>query len=333
MKALVVTAPGQLEVQEIARPNIGPYEALVQIEVCGICNSTDHKLIEGTMYWAPPFPFVLGHESVGRVVEVGEKVQRFRVGDRVTRPIYIPPSGGAISAAMGGFAEYGIVTDAQARAADGDDSMLTDYNALRQLVVPADIAPQEAALAISLSETASVLRHLPNPRGQKIVVAGTGVAGLAFVLWFKLAGAHIIALGRRQERLQKARELGADATIDSRDPDFLQQIQCAAGGPVDGLLEATGDTPLASQLLDILRPDGFACAYGVPPSGTNYDPHWKTAIVEEHLSFEWVVDLMRRGWIQPEWFASHSWPFGKVIEAFQQAELGEVTKGFVEMNS
>jgi D-arabinose 1-dehydrogenase-like Zn-dependent alcohol dehydrogenase len=47
----------------------GPYEALVKMEACGICSSTDAKVVDGTMYWAPPFPLVLGHESVGRVVE------------------------------------------------------------------------------------------------------------------------------------------------------------------------------------------------------------------------------------------------------------------------
>jgi D-arabinose 1-dehydrogenase-like Zn-dependent alcohol dehydrogenase len=211
MQALVVTAPGQVEVREVATPQINSYQALVCIEMCGLCNSTDHKLIEGTMHWAPPYPFVLGHESVGRVIEVGSKVRKYQVGDRVTRPVYMPPAGESVKSAMGGFAQYGIVTDAQAMADDGDASLLDDYNALRQMVVPSHLSTRDAALCISLSETASVLRHLPNVRGLKVGVAGTGVAGLAFVLWLKLAGAWVIALGRREERLQHARQMGADA--------------------------------------------------------------------------------------------------------------------------
>jgi L-iditol 2-dehydrogenase len=318
---------------ELQIPQVGPYTALVRIETCGICNSTDHKLIEGTMGWAPPFPIILGHESVGRVMEVGPKVRRFKVGDRVTRPIYLPPdgadNGGHYNAAMGGLAEYGIVRDAMAMAEDGDPSLRGDYNALRQNVVPEHLGARDAALAISLAETASVLRHLPNARGLKIVVAGTGVAGLAFMLWFKLAGARVIALGRRAERLQKARELGTDDVIDTRQSGFMDSLREAAGGAVDGLIEATGDAPLAEQILGALAPDGFACAYGVPPTGTKYASRWRTAVVEEHLSYDWVADLLARGWVKPEWFVSHEWEFRDVLRAFEQAARGEVLKGFV----
>jgi threonine dehydrogenase-like Zn-dependent dehydrogenase len=331
IKALVVPEAGKLEIQEVAIPQIGPYEALVQMEVCGICNSTDHKLIEGTMYWAPPFPFVLGHESVGRVVEVGAKVRKFKVGDRVTRPIYVPPSGETVGAAMGGFAEFGVVRDAQAMATDGDDSLLNDYNALRQLIVPEDLSARDAALCISLSETASVLRHLPNVRGQKIVVAGTGVAGLAFTLWFKLAGASVIALGRREARLEQARIVGADITLNTRQDNFIEQLSKVAAGPVDGLLEATGDAALSEELLKTLRPEGFAMAYGVPPTGTSYASRWQSAQVEEHLSFAWVIDLLRRGWIKPEWFVSHEWNFHEIEAAFAMTNGGEVTKGFINL--
>lgn len=333
MKALIVPEADRLEVRDVPAPQIGAYDALVRVEACGICNSTDHKLIAGTMGWAPPFPFVLGHESVGRVVEVGSRVRRFRVGDRVTRPIYRPPSGvpeeERYNAAMGGLAEYGVVRDAGAMAEDGDPSLLSDYNALRQMVVPGHLGAPDAALAISLSETASVLRHLPNPRGLRVAVAGTGVAGLAFMLWFKLAGAYVIALGRREERLRKARELGADAVIDTRAVDTAQALRDAGAGELDGLIEATGDASLAEQMLGALAPDGFACAYGVPPKGTEYPSRWRTAIVEEHLSYGWVCGLLARGWVKPEWFVSHTWDLRDVLSAFDQTARGEVLKGFV----
>jgi threonine dehydrogenase-like Zn-dependent dehydrogenase len=268
---------------------------------------------------------------VGHVVEVGSKVRKFAVGDLVTRPIYVPPAGEGVRAAMGGFAEYGVVTDAQAMAEDGDASLVNDYNALRQMVVPSHLSTRDAALCISLSETASVLRHLPNVRGLKVGVAGTGVAGLAFVLWLKLAGACVVTLGRREERLQHARRMGADATVNTRSEDYLQQIEAAADGPLDGLLEATGDAAFAEQLLNALKPQGFAVAYGVPPTGTSYHTRWQSCEVEEHLSFPWVADLMKRGWVQPEWFATHLWPFDGVIKAFEQVQKGDVCKGFVQL--
>lgn len=332
MKALVVPEAGALEIQDIPDPEIGPYDALVRIEVCGICNSTDDKLIAGKMFWAPPFPFVLGHESVGTVVQVGSKVRKYEIGDLVTRPVaFWPGSRQALNVAKGGFAELGMVRDGAAMAADGDTSLADDYDAQRQLVVPKGLDPRDAALAISLSETASVLKHLPNLRGKRVVVAGTGVTGLAFTLWVKLAGGFVITLGRRAERLRKAAKLGADVTINTGNQNYLDEIREAGSGSIDGLIEATGDTELAEHLLAVLQPRGFASAYGVPPVGTQYHPRWETAVVEEHLSFAWVADLIERGWVQTNWFISHAWEFDDVLTAFSQAKRGEVTKGFVRI--
>ena len=332
MKALVVTAPNQPAVQEIPEPRPGRYDALVRIEACGICNSTDWKLIEGTMSWAPPFPIVLGHESVGIVTEVGPGVRKFKVGDRVSRPLaFWPGSEPGLNVAMGGFAERGMVRDGAAMAADGDESLAEDYNVQRQIVLPPNLDAVTGALAISLSETASMLRHLPNLRGKKIVVAGTGIAGLAFTLWAKLAGAFVITLGRRASRLEEAKKTGADATVDTTRDNFPKEILQIAAGPVDGMIEATGDAALAGRLLEALSEQGFAAAYGVPPTGTSYDPLWKSHPVEEHLSFPWVADLLARGWIRPDWFISHTWPFEEVLDAFEQAHRGDVRKGFVKI--
>ncbi len=332
MKALIVPQAGKLEFADIPQPEIGPYEALVRIEVCGICNSTDHKLIEGTMYWAPPFPIVLGHESVGTVVDVGAKVRKFKLGDRVTRPIYIPLQGKtSLNSALGGFAEFGVVRDLPAMLADGDHSLASDYNAPRQLIVPHGVSALDASLAISLSETASVLHHLPEVRGRNVLVAGTGVAGVAFGLWLKLGGARVITLGRRTDRLEKAQALGADTLINTRDADWTDQILEVAGGKVDGMIEATGDASLAGKLITLLKRGGFASAYGVPPKGIAYPSPWTASVSEEFLSFAWVVDLIQRGWVKPDWFITHQWKFDQTISAFGQVEKGEVLKGFVSL--
>lgn len=329
MRALVVTEKGKLNLSDIPQPSINAYQALVRIECCGICNSTDWKIIRGQMPWAGPFPLVLGHESVGKVVQIGAKVRKFKVGDRVTRPVY--PRSDKLNSAFGGFGEFGIVTDAQAMADDGDASLLEDYTAQRQNVAPSDLEPDQAALAISLAETASGLIDLPNLRNKTVVVAGTGIAGLAFVLWCKLAGARVIALGRRAARLTKARELGADQTISTDQPDWVKQLLAAAGGAVDGVIEAVGDIKLAEQLLAVLKVDGFASAYGAPPDSQSYGPRWIGMNVREHLSYDWVADLIRRKWIDPQWFISHQWKLDDVIAAFDEVHKGQVLKGFVQL--
>ncbi len=331
MRALIVPEWGRLELRDdIPTPTIRPHQALVRIECCGICSSTDWKVIRGQMAWAGRPPLLLGHESVGRVVRVGERVRRFREGDRVTRPIF-PPGLNGWGSAFGGFAEYGIVTDVQAMASDGDDSMLDDYNARRQNVVPVGIEPADAALAISLAETASVLRLLPNLNGKRVVVAGTGVAGLALTRWCKLAGAFVVTLGRREPRLSLAREIGADAVVDTRHDAFLQQTRDACPGPVDGLIEAIGDVAFADRLLDLLEDNAFACAYGAPAGDDRFDPRWRVADVREQHNYPWVCDMIQRGWVRSDSFVSHSWPFDRVREAFEAVRAGDVVKGIVQV--
>ncbi|BCW98614.1 MAG: sorbitol dehydrogenase [Armatimonadota bacterium] len=333
MRALVVPQKGKLEVRDIPEPRLGPYDARVRIEVCGICNSTDLKLIDGTMFWAPPFPFVLGHESVGEVVEVGPRVRKFKVGDRVTRPCaFVPGSVPELNLAVGGFAEYGVLRDGFAMAEDGDSSLMDDYNVLRQNVVPQGIEPIQAALAITLAETASVLNRLPNVRGKTVVVAGTGAVGLAFGLWIKLAGGSVITLGRRKERLELALKLGADHVVDTTRSGWTEQIVQLTNGGADGAIEATGDADLAARLLDVLKPGAFASAYGVPPTGTSYPEGWVPSDVREQESYDWVCDLIIRGWIDPGKFITHTWTLDQAQEAFRLVAGGEVLKGFVKLS-
>lgn len=320
MRALIVPRDGELQLSDIPAPRPGAYQALVKIECCGICGSTDWKLVRGEMTWAPRAPLVLGHESVGTVVEIGAKVTKFRVGDRVTRVVY--PGGEGLNSAMGGFAEYGLVTDAEAMARDGDASLKNDYNALRQNVVPAGLDPLLASLAISLAETASVFAALPSVRQRRVLVAGTGVAGLAFTLWAKLAGAHVTVLGRREERLRAARIVGADTTLLGTE---------GVEEKFDGVIEAVGDVALAARLSTLAKPGAFLCAYGAPANGAAYPAGWTSAEVEEHKSYAWVADLLARGWIKPEWFVSHTWPLDEAVSAFAQVKAGEVTKGFVRI--
>ena len=95
------------------------------------------------MFWAPPFPITLGHESVGTVIEVGPKVWKFKVGDRITTPIgFWPGSRKDLNPAMGGFSEYGIARDGFAMAADGNRSLADDYNVHRQLIVLPGLDPK-----------------------------------------------------------------------------------------------------------------------------------------------------------------------------------------------
>jgi NADPH:quinone reductase-like Zn-dependent oxidoreductase len=107
MKGIFVIDIDQTEIRELPEPEIGPYEALVQVEACGICNSTDWKIIEGE-FVSGSFPILLGHESVGRVIRVGDRVLRSTLRDE-----HMPFPGGR--SCWGGYVERAIVTDVWAQ--------------------------------------------------------------------------------------------------------------------------------------------------------------------------------------------------------------------------
>lgn len=86
MRAAVYYGVNDLRVEELPVPEIGEYEVLVKVKACGICGTDVHKAVHKTV--KPPI--VLGHEVAGDIVEVGEKVQKFAVGDRVVVPHHTP---------------------------------------------------------------------------------------------------------------------------------------------------------------------------------------------------------------------------------------------------
>jgi len=90
--AAVVRDWGKLEIADIPAFPTGPYDAVCRIEACSICAATDSHLVEGSFprAWCSKLPFVLGHESAGHVIAVGEKVRNFRVGQLVVRPMWLP---------------------------------------------------------------------------------------------------------------------------------------------------------------------------------------------------------------------------------------------------
>ena len=112
------------------------------------------------------------------------------------------------------------------------------------------------------------------------------------------------------------------------DPEAL----AAARGPADGVIEAIGDVALAGPLLKLIKPGGFASAYGAPEDGKAYPPGWTTASVEEHRAYAWVADLLLRGWVRPEWFVTHTWPFSEARQAFERVREGGVIKGLILMS-
>jgi len=342
VKALVVTQDHKLDLRDIPEPVPGPFEALVKILACGICSTTDREIIKGTQPFASDYPCILGHESIGEVVEIGESVTSFSVGDWVRRPYAVFPGEerSGLFSGWGGFADYGIVRDGPARAAAGDTSLTGDYTALRQRTVAHRDNVAHAVLAISLAEVSSWFNRIGSVQGKVVAVGGTGIAGYCAVICAKLGGARtVVILGRREARLDLGIDLGADAGVNARDDNPALRIAEAAGGPVDVFCECVGSQDVFEIALDCLADDGTIAVYGVPP-GLQYTlplakcpaPRRVTCHgTQEHLTYDWALDFLRSGELDPGKLLTHTWPLADHAAAFAAIERGEVVKGMLVM--
>ena len=209
MLAAIIEEPGRLTVRDVPVPKIDETECLVQILACALCNSTDRKLLDGHFRYQGPgsYPGIVGHESIGRVLECGNAVQSFREGDLVLRPAakYTPEEGVGVGCLWGGIAQFGKVKD----PLHGGTPM--------HEIVPPDLDPVDATMLITLKETLSWLQRWPVQRGQSVVVLGSGPVGVSFGFFAKILGCHpVVVVGRRDEPLQRALALGVDGVINNQ---------------------------------------------------------------------------------------------------------------------
>ena len=339
MKACAAVAPGKLEVVTIPVPEPDDYEVLVKNEGCVFCNTTD-RLITDHLFATPAYPTLLGHEDFGTVVKVGKKVEKFKLGDRVICASATKGFNGTYHSTWGGFAPYGIAGDWETYCRDNGEPGGKDLYRRRYRhnhILPAELTPEQAALAFSLAETASALAQVGSLEGKTVVVIGTGFVGYSFVYFAKKLGARqVVCLGRRQSRLDVAEKLGADRVFI--DVDRAAQEILALGG-ADVVLEASGNYKATEKGLPYLKEGGVFGVYAVPSQPYAMDLQrcprdFRVLRIEPRVTekLSWVCGLLKENF-PTELFLTHQWPFSQVVEAFDTVRSGEVIKGLIRFDA
>jgi L-iditol 2-dehydrogenase len=335
MKALLITEAGKLEMGEIPIPELRPYEALVQVEACGICNSTDHKLMLGT-FIPGPFPSALGHESTGKIIRLGRKVRNFQVGQRVLRPVLLDRHVPGGRSNWGGFSEYAIVVDRQAIQADGADEAV-HWSAAKQQVVPETITPPQAAAMITLKETLSCLQNFGVAAGSTVGVVGTGPVAQAFAHEAKLLGAReVVVFGRREAWRERFLQLGIEAYEVGQDWSPAVRQRVGSGG-FDYVIEAVGSSAALKTALQLAGRSGKVGLYGVTPVDGPYDPadqadpRVSVPRVEEADVHEQMLDWVAQGKIDLEMWYSATLPWQEYAQGFEMVAANHAAKVILTM--
>jgi len=265
MKALTLVEYGKLVYGDVRDPRPADDEVIVEVAACGICGSDIHGLDGSTGRRLPPL--VMGHEAAGVIKEIGSAVAGWKVGDRVTFD----------STAYCGecwHCRRGEINLCDRRRVLG--VAIEDYHcdgAFAQFVaVPARILyhlPDAVSFThAAMTEPLSVAFHavrLAHPAvGESAVVVGVGMIGLLAVQVLAAAGCgKVIAADLDSDKLRRAKEQGADVTLDPRSPDFKKTILEETGGHgADLAIEAVGATASIATAIDAVRKGGRVTLVG-----------------------------------------------------------------------
>lgn len=336
MKGLVVERGGALSFRELPMPEYGPCQALVKMLSCGICNGTDTKIIHGTFKNFDTYPAVLGHEGVGEVVAVGEKVRRFRVGDRVLLPFLEQEADGCASG-WGAFAEYAVVGDYQAYIENGmgpgTPAFSESYYA-QSILRPEDrVDDVSASMIITFREVLSAIRRFGLQPNKNVVIYGAGPVGLCFTRFCKLLGlGDVITVDINDLKTAEAEKMGANLAINSTKTDVVKEIRARHPDGVDYVIDAVGLNALINQAMELICYNGSICCYGISPK-LGMDLDWSRAPYNWSLNFvQWpskleeaqahnqVMSWINSGVLNPYDFISDVFAFEDVCKGFQKIE-------------
>jgi alcohol dehydrogenase len=328
MKALVYHGPGKRGWDTVEDPTIiDATDAIVKIDTSTICG-TDLHILKGDVPETTPGT-ILGHEAVGTIEEVGAAVTTVAPGDRVLmscvsscgRCRYCKEGRYGQCLGGGGWIFGHLINGLQAeyaRVPFADNSVykVPDQLSDEQVLFLADILPT--------SFEVGVLNGMVSP-GDVVAVVGAGPIGLAAILTAKLyTPGRIVAIDLADSRLESATRFGADTTINNGHEDAVAQVmELTDGLGADAAFEAVGVPQTFELAAELIRPGGRVANIGV--HGRSVELHLEklwirdvtiTTGLVDTFSIPQLMRLISSGRLDPSLFATHHFPLGDTMDAY-----------------
>jgi propanol-preferring alcohol dehydrogenase len=276
MKAAVVRQFGQpLVIEERPVPVPGPGQVTVRMVASGLCH-TDIHAAHGDWPVKPVPPFVPGHEGVGTVHAIGEGVTRLIEGDVVAVP-WLGHACGTCKYCLTGWETLCLAQRNTGYSVDGGYAEYFLAEAAFAAKVPAGVNPFEAAPLTCAGVTTFKAVKVGNVRpGDLVAISGIGGLGHLALQYAKIFGGTVAAIDVTDEKLQLAKELGADLVIDARTEDPASVLQAHGGADVAVGL-AVSDQSFATAYAG-LRRGGRLVLVALPADGTLSLPVFDTVL-------------------------------------------------------
>jgi alcohol dehydrogenase, propanol-preferring len=244
--AVVHDFAAPLELEEVPQLPLEPGQILVRVEATGLCH-TDIHAAHGDWPVKPSPPFVPGHEGVGIVVELGPGVTEVAIGERVAMP-WLGYACGTCDYCVSGWETLCLEQKNMGYSMDGGFGEFARAYGRYVVKVPAGIDPFDAAPLTCAGVTTYKAIKVAGTRSSDLVaVFGVGGLGHLAIQYARIAGARVVAVDLLDEKLELARTLGAEFTVNAAKQD-----------PADAIRELSG----ADQAIALaVSPTSFEQAY------------------------------------------------------------------------
>jgi L-idonate 5-dehydrogenase len=332
MLACVIHGAKKLKIENRPDPRPEEGEVLVRFGAGGICGSDLHYYHEGRVGdFALREPMVLGHEVAGEIIEVGQKVTKIRVGQRVAvdptraclrceyclsgrsnlcRNVRFFGSAARFPHVQGAFAELFIASELQC------------------IPIPESMSYRVAACAEPFAVTLHAVARAGNLLGRRVLVTGCGPIGVLVVAAARLAGAaQIVVTDLFDEPLRIAEQMGATQAVNVKAASSEFEVFTREGGWFDVAIEVSGNARGLGNCIDATRPGGRIVQVGILPSGNSGAPVNKVTAKELEIAgsfrfreeYCWAIDALIAGRIDVRPILSEAFKFSEATTAFELA--------------
>ncbi|MXX67232.1 MAG: NAD(P)-dependent alcohol dehydrogenase [Chloroflexi bacterium] len=332
MKALVLNGPLDLELSDLPAPGAPePGQVRVKVKAVGVCGSDVHYYEHGRIGdFVVEEPMVLGHEAAGVVEAVGDGVRSLSPGDAVAMEPGVP-CGDCRECRIG---RYNLCKDVRFWATPPIDGVLAEFAlhpAAMTYKLPAGMTLDEGALMEPLAVGVHACNRGGVGPGCVVAVNGAGPIGCVTLMAALAFGAsQVVVADVVPDRLERARELGAETVVDARSESLASAVMSATGGRgADVGIECSGHPSGPQTLVDAAAPGGQVVLVGMGPQPTGLD--LVTAMVKEvdlatvfryAHNYPTAIDLTASGRIPVARLVTDRFPLDDAVAAFEFASAG-----------
>jgi alcohol dehydrogenase, propanol-preferring len=281
MRAAVVRSFGApLVLEDRPVPEPGPGQIRVKIETSGVCH-TDIHAAHGDWPVKPALPLVPGHEGVGIVDALGDGVTRVGLGQRVAIP-WLGGADGTCEYCVKGLETYCVAPTFTGYTVDGGYREYSLANANFVGIVPDQVDPLDAApLTCAGVTTYKAVKEAKIGPSDVVGVVGIGGLGHLGLQYAGISGAFTVAIDVDDEKLDLAKRLGADQTINAATQDVVAEMHKLGGA--DAIVSTAATPKPLGDALASLRPTGRLVMVGLPAENVFPLPIFETVLRGIHV--------------------------------------------------